>query len=631
MMRRIIAVILILFSSFFLVSCKNEEINGTIKTTAVVVKAEDNLRSLLVGKTLQLEAVVYPETAPQTVVWESNNEDVATVDQSGLVRGLKTGRVKITAKTPYVSGYIYLGVYEDIIPTLSLTIAKQNIIYIDEYIKLDYQRYPQNSNQEIVWTSDNEEVAKVDHNGRVYASKAGTVNITAVSGSATDTASIQVQTRSGNPSKITLKGREILEAGSSMKLRVVTEPRGALNDVTYVSSDESIATVDEQGVVSGISAGKVTITATSKVNALQANIEIEVRDYRITLDNWTDAYKQVIAASKNSVFGVANYQYVLNTSGKYQLMKQSIGSGVIYKIWFELKDGSLIYDLDDLESFSDVSSYHYYLVTNKHVVIGSDALKVYLHDIDEEIPATLIQYDDKVDIAVVYFETDRYYRPLEFADVSNLESGEYVVAIGNPSGFEYSSSATHGIVSHPKRYIPDDTDGDGVNDWEPEYIQHDAAINPGNSGGPLLNLKGQIIGINTLKFASNEIDNMGFSIPSNIVVHLLGYLENNQVPTRATLGVSSYTVKDLLNNPDIGYDVPAGITYGLYVISVTPGSKAAEAGIQPHDIILSANSRELKNTIDIRSKLDEIIVGSGDKLVLEVYRNGEIIRFTLIY
>lgn len=631
MTRRILAIILILFASFFLSSCEKGGVNGAVEPKAVVVKSEGNVRSVAVGKTLQLQATVYPEAASQTVVWSSNNNEIATVSQGGLVRGVRAGNVKITAKVSSASDYIYITVYEETVPTSSLEITGYEEIYVDEYVKLGYELTPENANENITWSVDDEEIAKIDQNGRLLGLKSGRVNVTAVSGERSDTVAVDIRARSGNPEGIFLKGREIMEAGEEQRLRVLTQPRSALNAALFASSDETVATVDEYGVVKAVGSGKATITATSKHGGGVAVLEIEVRDYRIDLTNWSETFKQVIAATANSVFGVANYQNVLTTGGNYQLQKMSIGSGVIYKVWFELADGSLVHDIEDLESFKDVKTYHYFLVTNKHVVKGSDALKIYLHDIDEEIPAELIQYDEKVDIAVVRFEHDRYLRPLKFADTSNLQSGEHVIALGNPSGFEYSSSATHGIISHPKRYIPDDTDGDGVNDWEPEYIQHDAAINPGNSGGPLLNLQGEIIGINTLKFASENIDNMGFSIPSHIVTHLLGYLENNQVPVRAVLGVTTYQVRDLLENPNPEYPVPEGITYGLFVISVVPGSKADEGGLQAGDIILKANSRELKKTLELRSELDKIIVGSGDQLILEVYRDGGTIEIILTY
>jgi S1-C subfamily serine protease len=631
MMRRILAVILVLFSSLFLVSCKNEEVNGSVKPTAVSIKSVDNLRAVMVGKTLQLEAVVYPEDAPQTVTWESNDPEIATVNQEGTVSGVKEGRVKISATASSVSGHIYITVFEEYVSATSIRLEVGVEIYVDEYHKLEFELEPENAEPKIIWSSDNEEIARVDNNGRVFGKQPGTVNITASSGSVTDTVSLKVLPRSGNPESIVLKMREILEVGEEVRLRVLTEPRGALNDATYASSDESVATVDEEGIVRTVGAGNATITAVSQHGGAQASLEIEVRNYEIDLDNWSEAFKQVIAATKNSVFGVANYQYVSDQAGNKHLTKKSIGSGVIYKVLFELQDGSMIHDRDDLEGFGDVKLYHYYLVTNKHVIVGSDAVKIYLHDIDEEVPAELIQYDEKVDIAVIHFAHDRYLRPLRFADVSDLQSGEHVIALGNPSGFEYSSSATHGIVSHPKRYIPDDTDGDGINDWEPEYIQHDAAINPGNSGGPLLNLRGEIIGINTLKFASTEIDNMGFSIPSHIVVGLLEYLEKGEVPTRAVLGVTSITVRDLLDRPDPQYPVPDWVTYGIYVIEVVPGSKAAQGGLRPGDIILSANSRELKKTLDLRSELDKMIAGSGSKLKFEVLREGKIIEIEIIF
>ncbi|MDD4000985.1 MAG: trypsin-like peptidase domain-containing protein, partial [Bacilli bacterium] len=199
-----------------------------------------------------------------------------------------------------------------------------------------------------------------------------------------------------------------------------------------------------------------------------------------------------------------------------------------------------------------------------------------------------------------------------------------------PSGFNFSSSATHGMVSHPQRYLPDDTDDDGVSDWDAEYIQHDAAINPGNSGGPLLNLEGKIIGINTLKFASNDIDNMGFSIPSSTVIPLLEILEKGEIPKRATLGVTSMLVKELLETPNPLYPIPEGVNFGLYVTAIIPG-KAKEAGVKVGDIILTANGKELRNTIDIRLTLAEIIVGTDDELVLSVLRNGETLEFILRY
>jgi len=121
-------------------------------------------------------------------------------------------------------------------------------------------------------------------------------------------------------------------------------------------------------------------------------------------------------------------------------------------------------------------------------------------------------------------------RPLEFADSNYLKKGMFAIAIGNPSGYEFYGSTTFGIISHPLRYISEDTNGNGTDDAENEYIQHNVAINPGNSGGPLINMDGKIIGINTMKFVSQDIDNMGFSIPSNVVTNLIPDLEAGRNP-----------------------------------------------------------------------------------------------------
>ena len=147
-----------------------------------------------------------------------------------------------------------------------------------------------------------------------------------------------------------------------------------------------------------------------------------------------------------------------------------------------------------------------------------------------------------------------------------------------------------------ERYIEDDTDDDGVSDWSALYIQHDAAINPGNSGGPLLNTKGEIVGINTMKFAATDIDNMGFSIPSKTILELIPHLEKGEVPKRATLGISGNEIEKLLESPDPLKPIPEGITYGIYVVDVVEGaSKALEFKL----VILFENQQQKIRKISI--------------------------------
>ena len=176
----------------------------------------------------------------------------------------------------------------------------------------------------------------------------------------------------------------------------------------------------------------------------------------------------------------------------------------------------------------------------------------------------------------------------------------FAIALGSPEGYEFYNSATFGIISHAKRYLADDTDGDNVADWDAEYIQHDVAINPGNSGGALINLEGKLIGINTLKLASTEIEGMGFAIPSNLVNKLIPFLEEGKTPIRYVLGITVVTVRDIINynNPEYIDKIPEDINNGIYVGEVNPTGLSA-GKLQADDIILKFNDVELWRVMNL--------------------------------
>jgi serine protease Do len=635
--KKIQVIALLLILPIVLAGCIDFDFFGSIagekqydQATSIVISPVSTSK-ILVGDELVLSAKVYPETARNVVNWSSSNEEVATVDNSGVVTAKRSGSTTITASTPTggISQYFHLTVVDALINIDDIEIIGDDVVFVDDILSLNFQTIPATPHLKVEWESSNEIVATIDKYGRVRGLVPGEVIITVNSAnSIVDTKAITVRERTGVPKSISLVGLNILELGSSISLKVETQPIGALNSVSYASSDEDIAVVNENGIVNGLKPGKVIITASYDNNPLiKDEFEVDVVNYNIDQADYLNLYKNVIKNTKDSILGVANYKY--DTNGN--LKSSSIGSGVVYKVWFTLNDGTVIDDIKDLHDFKNVKTYHYYMLTNKHVVLGADEVKVYLHQEEEEIAAQVIKYDSKIDIAVVSFVDDKYYRPLEFADISNLNAGEIVVAIGNPEGFQYSSSATRGIVSHPKRYLPDDTDDDGVNDWEAEYIQHDAAINPGNSGGPLLNTNGEIIGINTLKLAATEIDNMGFSIPINVIQNILPYLENGEVPVRALLGVNSYTVKDVLKNPDDqGPIIPEGVTYGLYVSSLADGV-ALNSGVKVGDVILEFNGVKINKSLDLRLELGKIIIGNNERITIRVYRDGNLMDITLIF
>lgn len=487
---------------------------------------------------------------------------------------------------------------------------------------------------EFIWESSNPSVLDVTDEGYVTGISTGTASVIA---KCTENDSVygrlyvkvikkSIQYTEDAPTSINLLGSNEAYVDNISYFKFETTPFNSSQDVVFASSNEEIATVDTKGIVKFNAVGTVTITvASSKDNAITDSITVNVTENSRN-NNIEEATINVIKETKDSIIGIANYQYNNND----QLVSSSIGSGFVYFVRGVLADNTYT---DDLTK-EDITNYEYLVITNRHVIENSDAVKVYLHTIDEEIDAELIHYDDKVDMAIVKFRYDEYIKPLKFSNSDTLVHGETVIAIGNPEGFEFSSSATRGIVSYPERFISDDTDGDGVNDWDAVYIQHDASINPGNSGGPLLNMYGEVIGINTLKFASAEVDNMGFSIPSNTIVELLPYLENGKVPQRAKIGITVIAVLDLLQtdykNADYKYIIPEGLKTGLYITDVTNGSPAFGI-LQKDDILLEFNGVVLRKSIQLRAELGEIIVGSNQIIKVKVLRNGKELVFDLTF
>ena len=508
-------------------------------------------------------------------------------------------------------------------------------IAIEEKVTLTVSITPKDKEvQGVTWESTNENIAVVDESGLVTGVGLGRVAIIATSKADTKASGKlyikvtekEIEYTDDAPTSIEVIGEKSANVNQIAMYHFKTTPFNASQEITWSTSDTNLATVTNNGIVTFKSKGNVDLLVTSNVNnEIVGKITIEISE-DVTNNNDEQTFIQLIKNVKDSVLGVANYQ--LNE--RKVLVKASIGSGFVYDAWGYFDDGTITYNLND----SKIVKYGYYFITNRHVVEDCDELKIYLHTIDEEIPAQLIQCDEKVDLAVMQFDYEEFIRPLPFANSDSLEAGQYCIAIGNPEGFEFSSSATLGIVSHPLRYISDDTDGDGVSDWDAAYIQHDAAINPGNSGGPLFNSKGEVIGINTLKFATNDIDNMGFSIPSKDVVELLPYLQNGKVPVRARIGVTVIAISDLLatdyENADYKYQIPEGLKTGIYVTEVLESS-VAYGKILPDDIMIEFNGVKLKNSLQLRAELGAIVVGSNTEIIVKVLRNGNEVEVILVW
>jgi serine protease Do len=224
------------------------------------------------------------------------------------------------------------------------------------------------------------------------------------------------------------------------------------------------------------------------------------------------------------------------------------------------------------------------ILTNNHVVENASKIVVKLSD-DQEYEAKVVGRDAKTDIAVIKISAKSALPAANFGDSDNLEVGEWVVAIGNPFGLD--STVTSGIVSAKGRHI-----GQGPYD---NFIQTDASINPGNSGGPLINLRGEIVGINTAIF-SRTGGNMGigFAIPINLVKELLPQLRGKGKVTRGFLGVLIQKV-----TPEIADSLGLDKAQGALVANVSKGGPADKAGVKVGDVIVEFDGKEVKDSGDL--------------------------------
>lgn len=282
-----------------------------------------------------------------------------------------------------------------------------------------------------------------------------------------------------------------------------------------------------------------------------------------------------------------------------EYLQAGSGSGAIYKISEDLA----------------------YIFTNNHVVQGSDAVEVLFQD-GRRVSATVEGTDLWTDLAVLSIDAADAETKIEFGNSDNLKVGEPAIAIGSPLGTEFASSVTSGIISGIGRTVPVDTNGDREYDWEMTAIQTDAAINPGNSGGPLINIGGQVIGINSMKISSSTVEGMGFAIPSNDAINIINQLEAEGQVIRPYLGI---TMMDLAyvsrsqQTEELKLDEDS--SEGVVITSVANGSSADLAGLQPADVIVSFDGEAVTNSVRLRQLLYTTEVGKT--VEIEYYREGE--------
>jgi Do/DeqQ family serine protease len=251
------------------------------------------------------------------------------------------------------------------------------------------------------------------------------------------------------------------------------------------------------------------------------------------------------------------------------------------------------------------------VVTNHHVVDSANNITVQLSD-GRDLEAELLGSDANTDVALLRIEADQL-SAVNFADIDTVAVGDYVVAIGNPFGI--GQTVTSGIVSALGRT------GLNRNNYE-DFIQTDAAINMGNSGGALVDLEGNLIGINTAIISGSGGSNgIGFAVPVDMVSAVVAHLERDGEVQRGLLGV---TITDL--GPEVAEALEVDVSEGALVTSVMPDSAAEQAGLQVSDIVVELNGEAITSSRDLRNSVG--LMRRGEEAELRLYRNGEAMTLT---
>ena len=306
-------------------------------------------------------------------------------------------------------------------------------------------------------------------------------------------------------------------------------------------------------------------------------------------------YQTQSSDSLSSIFG--------NIESSDELAVAGEGSGVIYK-----KDGDTAY-----------------IVTNNHVISGAEKIDILLAS-GEKLSGELVGADTYSDIAVIKIAADKVTTIAEFANSDTIKVGETAIAIGSPLGSVYANTVTQGIISSLSRTVTSQTeDGQTIST---NAIQTDVAINPGNSGGPLINIQGQVIGINSSKITSSSVsssgvavEGMGFAIPSNDAVQIINQLETNGKVTRPALGVQMVNLTDLSTSQlEKAGLANTDLTSGVLIVSTQPGLPA-DGKFEPYDVIIEIDGETIENKSDLQSELYKHQI--GDTITVTYYRNNK--------
>ena len=353
------------------------------------------------------------------------------------------------------------------------------------------------------------------------------------------------------------------------------------------------------GTIFGVpSLREKVLEAKTTVNIQNPQTNTSVNTNLVSLSNYSDTSVGVAKKIQPSVVGIKVEYNVNSIFSRNPSTASAEGSGVIITA-----DGYILTNNHVISSTSNTSAYYSLSEATK--------ISVYLYGDETEYEATVIGTDSQTDLAVIKIDKTNL-TPATLANSDNVQVGEFAMAAGNPLGMQ--NSITCGVVSAVEREV---TDSDGKTYV---LIQTDAAINSGNSGGALVNSKGEVIGINTLKLSGTGVEGMGFAIPINDTKDIYEQLITTGKVARPYIGIAGI---DLDEATATKYNYPLGI----YVKEVEDFSAAQKAGIKPGDVIIGADGKEIKTMDELNSLKAKHKI--GDEMKLTINRDGEEKEVTL--
>jgi|TARA_X000000368_G_C23041420_1_gene717108 Do/DeqQ family serine protease len=294
------------------------------------------------------------------------------------------------------------------------------------------------------------------------------------------------------------------------------------------------------------------------------------------------------------------------TEGRVKQRQSPLFSDPFFRHFFKIPDQPVERKTSSLGSGVIVDSERGLVLTNHHVIANAIQITITMRD-GRQVEAEIVGADPKTDIAVLKIPTENL-TALKTADSNELKVGDFVVAIGNPFGL--GQTVTSGIISALSR------SGLGIEEYE-DFIQTDASINPGNSGGALVNLRGELVGINTAIFSqSGASHGIGFAIPINLALRIAEQILETGEVKRGFLGVS---IQDI--SPSLAEAFGLDKKNGALINKVLKDSPADKAGLQPGDVVISIDGKKVRNANDVRNRIGLLPV--GEKIQFKLLRDGK--------